>query len=513
MKLLELYKSILKAAHLLADEEGLISRFKYGKKEPFFVGEERLVLNTPEQLKVAGAGTVVFHPLFEYLTRGESPVMAEYRRVVTERLHDSFLAMAYKLIEIAASQQQHALLTPEQSEFLSYLPEADGTMLENFEKLVSAMPEGQNQKAFVSMFLRRGGKLEDKTHHRVAIVTFPLYKQLVKDGEEREAEMARRKDIKKDEKKDEKKAPLPKVPNETYGVELRGKDRESFIKLFEYMLPNIAVPDAYSSASNSTIAPSMDAVMHSVEKLAGPLNDLVNRFENRLEGAAALLSVEDAWVPEFVNLAALQLEIRKTPMQAGNEGEAAKVASGKADMAAIEAEARGSTGPVPRVEIAGNPQESTPSQVGSVADDAEEAPPGFRLLPKRDEPVRHHLPVGHHPGPAPGQAPYQPPGQGGYYPPGQVPYQQPPVQQPPPVYHSPVNTGQGVDFHTLIRSNPALAATVQAQMQVRQAPHPQQQVDVPTWAQPGYGHQSQQQQDPRYGYAPPNQGGPYKPNF
>lgn len=498
MKLLEIYKSILKAAHLLVDDEGFISRFRYGKKEPWLIGEKRAVLGTPEQLSGPGDGTVVFHPLYEYLSRGESQVTAEYRRVMAESLHDRYLALARKLIEIAGSQQMHALLSPEQSEFLSYVPDADATMLDNFDKLCEAMPEGQNQKTFVSIFARRGGKLDDKTHHRVCIVSFPLYKQLVKDGEEREALMAERKaqtkaDKDKAKKTDEKDK---KIPNETYGVELRGKDRESFIKLFEYMIPDIAVENAYSTPSNSNIAPFMDCIMGSVQKLAGPLNDLVARFENKLEGAEKVLMVEDAWVDAFVNLAAIHVEIQKTPMQAGNEGESVRQA--------MEAEARAKATPGAPPPVEGAPGAREVASQPAAGDEV--APAGFRLPPKREEPVRHHLPQTHHQpapyAPPPGQAPYVPPG---------APYQPPGGYPPPPQQHGP----QGNDWRSMVRSNPALAAAVGAQAVQRGAPHPQSQADVPTWARNDYRPQNQQQyeQHPQQGYYQGQHNAPYKPSF
>src|SRR6185312_4800946 len=321
MELLPLYKSILKAGHLVVDDEGFIKRIWKGKKEPWLINGKSVVLPTDAQLKTPSAETIVFHPLFEFLTRAESEVTAEYRRTVTERLHLSFLALASELLTIAASQDMHAKLTPEQSEFLSFVPEADGQMLKTFEELCDAMPEGQNQKAFVSMYLKRGGIVQGKSAHRAAIVTFPLYKQLVEDGQKREAEMNARKHVpkKKDEKKEEEKL-LP-IPNETYGVKLRKIDREAFIKLFEYMVPGIAEVDSYSATSNSNIAPSMDAIMHAVQNLAAPLNDMVERFKGKLsESAQIILRVEDAWVPEFVNLAPLQVQIRMIPMQDGNDG-------------------------------------------------------------------------------------------------------------------------------------------------------------------------------------------------
>lgn len=523
-KLLPLYRSVLKAAHLICDDEGFVKKIQGKKKEPWLVGGKSVVLPTDEHLKSGSDATVVFHPLFEYLPRGESDVVKEYRRAITERLHLSFLALATELLTIAASQQQHAQLSPEQSEFLSFVPEADEKMLKTFEELTNAMPLGQNQKSFVSMYLKRGGALGGKVAHRMAVVTFPLYKQLVEDGERRESEMAARKSKPKPKDSDKKKeAPLPPVPNETYGVSLRQVDREAFIKLFEYMMPNLQEENSYSAISNSNIAPSIDALMHAVQNLAAPLNDLVERFKNRLsEAAQVILRVEDSWVPDFVNLAPLQIEIRMIPMQSGNDG--ATVAP--ADAKAVEAEARGSGEPVRPVMGTPTPQptvQGTPFVAEAPEAEDTSVPAGFRLPPKRQQvvqpPVQTYAGYAqqpHQPTPYP---PYQPPG--GYPPPYPDPRQQPyfpPHQQPPvpPQHHAPVNTGHGVDFHQLLRTQPGLA---QAVGPAPGGPVQYAQQDQPSWAQANYGTQRPAYVDPRqqqqqYGYTQPyNPHDPYQQKF
>jgi hypothetical protein len=478
MKLLDLYRSILKTAHLIVDAEGFVSQVRGANKEPFLVDGQRLVLPTDEQMRAGEADTVAFHVLFEYLTRGESPVLAAYRRAVAERLHLSYLAFAGQLMTVASSQQMHAQLSPEQAEFLTCVPDADKQMFETFEKLCKAMPEGQNQKSFVSIYMKKGGMLHGKSCHRAAIVSFPLYQQLVKDGQERELLMEQRKAKKKQEDKkkkgEEKDDP---IPNETYGVGLRAVDRESFIRLFEYMVPGIAEQDAYSAASNSQIAPTTDALMHAVEKLAAPINDLVDRYEDHLSDAAkTILKVEDNWVPDFVNLAPLLVEIRKIPMQAGNEGTAASVAA-HVDLNAAEAEAQSAAGATP-------PQRVEPEEKEELTNTG-----GFRLPPKREQPRDYAaLPIQQPPATIPG---YLPPGQ---IPPGYLPPSYPPVQTPPPHYHQPQQQGQGgrgVDFQTLLQTNPQVRHAVQSQMPQQQFQQPQEQ--QPTWARnPGY-HQQQPQ--------------------
>ncbi len=487
MKLLDLYRSILKTAHSEADEEGFISITNEGIKGPFIVKERRLALPTMEQLRNPSDSVLLFHPLFEVLPDPESPVMAEFRRAVTERLHNSYLALAYTLLMIAASKGEHGNLTPDQSEFLSAVPDADSTMVENFEKLMEAMPAGQNQKAFCSMFIKRGGMLMGKSFHRVATVSFPLYAQLVKDGEERETRMAARKNIKKKPGEE-----LPPVLNETYGASMRVKDREAFIKLFEYMVPEIEIADSYSATSNSNIAPFIDSVMHAVEKLSAPLNDLVARFENKLGAAAEILRVETSWVPDFVNLVPLQAEIKGIPMQPGNDGLAIARPQAAGEVKLLETEARAAT---------------TGTRTTPVVVEEEVAPPPGFKIPPRTAAVQPRAAAPFVPPPVIQQQPFQPV----YH------QQQPPFQQAPQQQQRAPNTGGPQDFNTFLQNNPAFAAA--AAVSFQHAPQAPQQLEQPGWAnaynnpqQPmGYRQPQQQQQQPGWGVPPPNKpNGPYE---
>jgi hypothetical protein len=73
----------------------------------------------------------------------------------------------------------------------------------------------------------------------------------------------------------------------------------------------------YNRGSNSTIAPSIEALLLTVKAIAAPLNDLISRFEGILPEN---LLVNADWVDQLENLDELLPEIRSTPMQAGNEG-------------------------------------------------------------------------------------------------------------------------------------------------------------------------------------------------
>lgn len=305
MKLFELYKYLLKTAGYTVTEDNFISRLlPDGKVKPALVKGKRLVLPTPEHL-AHPEDKVLFHPLSENILRGESAVLEDFRLSLNVKLNVTIGMIAFQLLRIATSTATHAKLSPDQSEFLSKVKNADEKTLDTFKKLMMAMDLTQSQKAFVSIFLKRGGLVHGKKHSRVGVVSFPLYEELVKGGKE------------------------------IYGVTLRVKDIDSLKALFEYMIPNIDKKEAHNRGSDSEVAPYLDSLMKAFMSVAGPLNDLIELFHNQLDDPKAgdsedgptvsdTLRFEDSWVDTFDNLAVMVPEIRLIPMQSGNEGTSLK---------------------------------------------------------------------------------------------------------------------------------------------------------------------------------------------
>jgi hypothetical protein len=305
MKMLDLYKSILKAAGYTVTEDNYISRvLPDGKVTPATIKGKRMVLPTQEHLSNP-ADKVVFHPLSENVLRGESAVLEEFRRSMNIRLNVAIGLIAYQLLRIASSTAIHSQLSPDQQDFLSKVKHADERSLEDFRKTMKAMDLTQTQKAFVGIYLKRGGIVNGKKYGRAGVVSFPLYEELTKGS------------------------------HEVYGVKLRVKDIATFKALFEYMIPNIDKKEAHNRGSDSDVAPYLDSLMKAVMTIAAPINDLVELFRNQLDDPKAedgdgaekvteTLRFEDSWVETFENLAVLVPEIRQVPMQAGNEGQPSK---------------------------------------------------------------------------------------------------------------------------------------------------------------------------------------------
>lgn len=290
MNILDLYKSILECGGLTTDDEGFVS-IKFDKKgSPVLVNGKRLVLPTQKQLTSENWNDkIVFHPLSENILRGESEVITKLRSVFNIRLNYTFAAVAQNLLTIISSVGEHNKLTPEQGEILSAVMDADETTLVSFTKMMVNSIGECPEKAFINIFLKRGGTINGKKYSRVGIVTFPLYEELKKNQET------------------------------YYGVKLRSKDRQALIQLYEYMLPGLDMEESYNFGTDSNIAPFLDALMGTVLGIGSKMNDILELFGKLIDSGDQLV-FESEWVDAFENLTVMLPQIRQIPAQQGNEG-------------------------------------------------------------------------------------------------------------------------------------------------------------------------------------------------
>lgn len=291
MELNDLYKSILRYAGMDTDAEGYISAIIGDQREPAILGGVRMVIPTEYHLRHANPKEkIVFHPLSENVLRGESEVIMKLREVLNIRLNFTFGIIASSLLNLVASPEEHKKLTPDQTELLIAVKDVDNTTVNNF---ISLMVEGiktDPNKMFMNIYLKRGGSIGTKRYSRVGIYSFNLYEELQKDS------------------------------NEIYGVKLRVKDKEAFKQLYQYILPAL-VDDmtAYNRGSESSLAPYLDALMKTSCAVASRFNDIFYQFGDFIDQSEKLVFDSD-WVETFENLDVMHSEIRRIPVQAGNEG-------------------------------------------------------------------------------------------------------------------------------------------------------------------------------------------------
>ena len=303
--LIQIYKDILSTAWMSANEKGVISRLidpETGEKSPVLIEDntdnkkkKTAVLPIKENLVGLDSNEfLVIHPLNENPSKPASPVVDFLRRMMSVRLNWVLSTMLPELLVFAASPAKHDLLKPEQLDILTTLAEAGKDSANKFLKLLEASKTKNGHfSTIVSVYLTRGGVVNDKTYHRAAIVKFTLYEELIKAGDD----------------------------NVVLGVKLSKKDRELFKKLFERVIPGLDNPQHYSTGSNANVAPFMDAMMNTFLKLFSITNDMVDNYKV-VFSIPDLMSVPMEWSDELMDIDSLSSIVRLVPPQRGNEGDA-----------------------------------------------------------------------------------------------------------------------------------------------------------------------------------------------
>lgn len=300
MKIIDFYKKVLSTGGLIADKEGNVSATMKGNTIPFTVEGKRMVLPTREALADPDwSNRMVFHPLSENILKDESKVMAKFRKAINTKLNFVLTGLVGDLLILITSVAEHKDLTPDQAKLLTKCKGADEKTFDAFKSITSKIVLADKDKSFIHMFLKRGAVLDEKKFSRGAIITFPLYNELVKYPE------------------------LPKEERNVFGVKIRNTDRTVLMSLLEYILPGIEKPGSFSRGSDSDIAPSLDALMRGLLSIAANINQTVDEYSTYL-GKGNDYKYNDEWVSVFDNLAQLTPEIRAIPMQAGNEGQPIK---------------------------------------------------------------------------------------------------------------------------------------------------------------------------------------------
>lgn len=297
MKLNKLYESILAFAGIHVDEKGYAYSLYKTHREPFHVKGMPLALPYNENLKNFQPGEmIIFHPLSENIAQGESEIIEKLRFAINIKLNYTFGLIAQSLLLIVHNVATHKKLTPDQTDLVIDLNSVDQTSMEKFTSLMLASIKNAPESCFLNIFLKRGARLHDKKYSRAGIVNFNLYNELKEDKDT------------------------------VAGVKLRSKDKELFLQLYRYIFPNIDQPQSYDYGSESHTAPFLDALMKTGLNIASRFNDILELFESEIDSADQLVFNAD-WVSDFDNLDALLPEIRRIPMQQGNEGRTVELAS------------------------------------------------------------------------------------------------------------------------------------------------------------------------------------------
>lgn len=289
-KMIDFYKSVLKFAGLTTDEEGFIYTNVGSTKERAMLNGVPLVLPVFNQLRTnKPSERVVFHPLQENILKGESVVLAHFRKIVNIRINYTIGMIGRELLSLAVSADLHRKLTPEQSELLYKLRDVHDKAPDEFlSNMLSNIKENPT-KLYANIYLHKSGQYEGKSYARMGVVSFPFYEELCK----------------------EEGGPLVS--------RLTKRESATFKLLMEFLLPGIEVLGSYNRGSNSDVAAWFSALMTACINIADRLNTLLDTFAPYIEDAERLKFDAD-WLDVFPDLSVLLPEINGTPMQAGNEG-------------------------------------------------------------------------------------------------------------------------------------------------------------------------------------------------
>lgn len=291
--LLDTYRAMLVMAGLTVTDDGCVSVFDGETHKPLTIKGKRLVLMTDAHLANPDwEHRICFHPGLENIGAGESVVLDRYRQALVSNINVVFTLLVRSLLTLGTSNAEHAKLSPDQADvFLPKLKNADGKTVDDVNAMLDKIPATQMTKLFVSIFVRRGGSFKGERCSRLGVVSFPFYQELKKEG------------------------------TEVFGTKLRVKDKETLIKLLDFIMPGMDDAERYNRPTNSRTAPNLEALVTAALGVIEPLNDLVVLYRDFLP--------EDAYIEtdcseDFTDFSLMLGEIRKFPMQAGNEGTPAK---------------------------------------------------------------------------------------------------------------------------------------------------------------------------------------------
>jgi hypothetical protein len=309
------YEKLLVTTGMEVTSEGFV-RMKIDDDEYIPVtGKDQKVVCLPltERLRDKKVGEYeIFHLLKDGGAK-DTDLMSRYRHWLINRLNIVIGGLGGILLDIAASPAVTKRLSPEQQMYLGMVAEADGGSAEGWDKLADmASKANQIQRVFLSVYLQPAAVLdvngEKKSFNRVARFNFPIFDELKNVIAADDAYKA---------------APKTKKPTKPDGkvfdAAVRVKDREVFIGLMKYLLPELDVPHHYDVGSNSRISPGLDAMMRGVLPIAAHLNAIMDLFvgvDPAVDRSIREMRIPVEWAEAFDNLDVLWLQIRSVPTQA-----------------------------------------------------------------------------------------------------------------------------------------------------------------------------------------------------
>jgi hypothetical protein len=452
MKLLSVYQAILEYATMSADIKGFVHN-KYGadSKEPVLIEGKQLVLPYSEQLRNFDPDAkMIFHPMAENIFKGESEVIKHLKERIMTKANISFAMIFQSLLNILASPDLHSQMNPQQAELFNMGMDADVKALANFTRIMTQSLKTKPDRGFISSYLNRGASYEGKRCTRVNVVSFPLYEQLTKEKPS---------------------------PNGITIDHLRVKDRECFIKLYEFIFPDLEKIEVYNYGTNNTTAPYLDALLLGSTKITSRLNDLVELYGDYIGDTEKVLFSTD-WYDDVKSMESLKSDILRIPVQYGSDGTLAPqtvVEQSQDNKTPVVNVSQMSTMPVAQSQR----QAVAPVVKGKIS--FQDAVQSNGVAQQMQYPPQHMMPVGY-----PHQQPMAPVG----YPQHQQPMMQPhPQQMQPQMYQQPMQQPMMQPMMQPQMYPQQMPMQPQMYQQPMQQPMMQPQTSMGSWPAPAAGSQ------------------------
>lgn len=291
-----IYTAILNTGWLIVDETNKyvhrnMSQVTGEKTEPFIMLDKQVALPTRENLNNSGKkNLLIFHPLLEGLMGGESPVIGKLRRAYSIRFTYAGTSLFSLLLSGSSHISEVSKFSPDQMELLKAVGEVDETTIKTWSKIVKTSIEKFGpSNYFTDVYISSNVTIGSETYSRFASTRFPIYDELVKNGD--------------------------KFFDASF--QIKKSDRKIFIKLFEFMFPSIGIKDSYSFGTNSRIAPYLDALLKTFGKLFSITNKIYDDFNSVIEMEENIKTPID-WLPITEDIERLKNLAQSVPQQYGN---------------------------------------------------------------------------------------------------------------------------------------------------------------------------------------------------
>lgn len=325
------------------------------KPQPLNIGGKRLTFPLKDVLKAGKKDDqIIFHPLSENITRGESDVIKSLRDLIQWRVQSIAQILLDQMGRVAASPSEHKGLGPKASKYLQLIPDMDEKTYAALSKLLKRVSPDPTRR-LISITMRQGSKSKDDGVLRSVSVHFPPFEDFARDDLE-VFEMS--------------------MPSK--------KAKARLAKLFEIVFGDEETRKSFSYGSSNMEAPYFHALLTVFNRLGEHFNNLVTTHAKLLgtELAAEMMLKLD-WVPAMEDFAHLRAVV---PPQVGNEGAV------KVDVDKVREKAKAKA---KEVERSKPPRLAPPTERGTLAEG--ETPPwdddaGEILTPTRSREREREVP-------------------------------------------------------------------------------------------------------------------------